>query len=366
MEGLVTPPFRVGQNDTHVYVEAQCPEASTTVKPEAACDETVFVLKHAPYYLPLHFPAPIQSVEQIHQMGSVVRVDLVKADPGLEFIGLDDIQPTMYAESDAQQSASSSSKPRPDDPEAQSMLKEVLERENMSAIKDEKRTKKEKDQSKEFGILFRDLNSDTLQANRETAEASETENFDEQAYLDAYVDEYGEVAEALEWTYEPAHASTSQTASTTHDDEETPQHLRLLLLDTLYAYHLAILMSSGPPIYAWLLCSLSRSLSSPPAPPFQGDDSVQSVLRAGYRRGLAFPLHRSWKLCERAASDVAARLKAGGEEVGAAFTDMITCLADAEKEAPEGPDEAERWGVLKSTILQPLTQQGLSGRIMGS
>lgn len=52
MEGLVTPPFRVGQSSTHVYVEAQCPEAVGSAKAEAVCDDIVFVFKLPPYYLP--------------------------------------------------------------------------------------------------------------------------------------------------------------------------------------------------------------------------------------------------------------------------------------------------------------------------
>ena len=52
MDGLVTPPFRVGQSDTHVYVEAQCPESGPGAKAEAVCDDIVFVLKCPPYYLP--------------------------------------------------------------------------------------------------------------------------------------------------------------------------------------------------------------------------------------------------------------------------------------------------------------------------
>lgn len=48
----VTPPYRVEQNDTHVFVEAQCSESPTTVSPEVACDATIFALRCPPYYLP--------------------------------------------------------------------------------------------------------------------------------------------------------------------------------------------------------------------------------------------------------------------------------------------------------------------------
>lgn len=194
-----------------------------------------------------------------------------------------------------------------------------------------------------------------MQANHSAAEALENDKFDEQAYLDAYVDEYGEVADALAWTYNSSGSSPDSTVRTS----DAPQNssIRLLLLDVLYAYHLALLLSSGPPVYTWLLCSLSRSLSVPAAPPLHDAHSVQSVLRVGYRRGLVFTLYRNWKLCERAAHDVVRRLSAGKADVLVALQEITACLQEGAKEAPEGPDEAERWSLLVDTVAGPLAQK---------
>lgn len=336
----------------------------------------------------LHFPGPIAKVEQIHHTGSVVRIDLVKAEPGVEFIGLDEIQPTMYADEPREQQLSevggASSLKRPADPEAEALLKDVLQRENMSAVKDDKKQKGRSSGSAEgslgekrhqrwpfnvqnlqmvptfhvAGTLFESLDTNTLRDNRLAAEAAEDAKFDEHAYLDAYVDEYGEVTDALEWKFHPTGATSSDSDDgAAGSGGGVDRRLRLLLLDILYAYHLALIHSTGPPVYAWLVCALSRSCSHPAAPPMQEEDTVQDVLRAGYRRGLAYPLHRSWKLCERGGQDVIARLSAGKAETVAALQEVIACLQEGAKEAPEGPDEAERWQGLVATVLQPLSQR---------
>lgn len=48
----LTPPYRIGQNDTHVFVEVQCPDSPLDTMPEVACDETIFAMRLPPYYLP--------------------------------------------------------------------------------------------------------------------------------------------------------------------------------------------------------------------------------------------------------------------------------------------------------------------------
>lgn len=52
MNELVTPPFRVEQNNTHVFIEAQCPQTAPNIEPEAACEDTIFAFRCPPYYLP--------------------------------------------------------------------------------------------------------------------------------------------------------------------------------------------------------------------------------------------------------------------------------------------------------------------------
>lgn len=99
----------------------------------------------------LHFPASLSSVEQVHRSGSVIRVDLRKADAGLDFIGLEDIQPTMFVDADPQSSSTAAAGPsrpkREKDEDAEAILKEVLQRENMTAVKEDKAEKRSKGSS---------------------------------------------------------------------------------------------------------------------------------------------------------------------------------------------------------------------------
>ena len=70
-----------------------------------------------------------------------------KAEAGLEFIGLADIQPTMYAEEDESAATAVKTNGHGKDEEARKILKDVLDRENLTAIADEKAAKSKKDQS---------------------------------------------------------------------------------------------------------------------------------------------------------------------------------------------------------------------------
>jgi hypothetical protein len=204
------------------------------------------------------------------------------------------------------------------------------------------------------GELFANLTAEEFEANQAAAEAAEDERFDEQSYLDSFVDEEGEIDELLLWKYEAGPSSSASASTAEATESALPGHLRLLLVDLLYAYHLSLLVSTGPPIYPWLLCTLSRSLSAPPSPPFAASDTVSSVMRSGFRRGLAYPLHRNWKLCLRAAEDLVSRLSSGRQEVLAGLSDISDCLIEGEKEATEGPEEASRWGTLNESVLRPL------------
>ena len=284
-------------------------------------------------------------------------------------MGLKDIQPTMYAQTDDAGHAATSSfsgaarADPPADTEAQTFLDDVLQREKLTTVEDAGDDKggegmtDAQDKDATYGTLFESLPPTTIETNRAKAEDVENKAFDEQAYLDAYVDEDGQLADLLAWSYQPVQSDVpsldNPSASSIIDQPQVP----LLLLDILYAHHLALVHSSGPPVYAWLLSSLSRSLSAPPAPPLHDDDSAISVLRAGFRRGLVFPLYRSWKLCQRAADGVIENLSSGKPSVLAALSQIAACLQEGVQEAPEGPEEAQRWDDLVSHILQPLTEK---------
>lgn len=220
----------------------------------------------------------------------------------------------------------------------------------------DKATASVQEASAAYGTVFEKLSATTIESNRVKAEDVENKAFDEQAYLDAHVDEHAQLTDLLAWTYQPSQSTTPIEGAGSSSTIEQP-HLPLLLLDILYAHHLALVHSSGPPIYAWLLSSFSRSLSAPPAPPLHDDDSALSVLRGGFRRGLVFPLNRSWKVCQRAADDLITNLSAGKPAILASLSQIVSCLQEGVVEAPEGPEEAQRWDALVSHVVQPLAEK---------
>lgn len=291
----------------------------------------------------LHFPAPLTLKPHVHRMGTLVRVDLQKETPGLEFMGLDHLQPTMFSDGAAAKRLAFSAQ-EGTDLEVQAILDEVLQRENLSTVEDN--DDKEQKGPKEESLL--DM-SDALREERaRAAEASEDAQFDEQSYLDAYVDQDGEVAVLLEMEF-TVEGGSSHSIGPPDSQPASP----LIMIDILYAYYLALRHSCGPPLSSpWLVTTLSRTLSTDVAPPGT-DATMTGALRGGFRRGLAFPLHRSWLLCHKAAGDLTRALRTAGEAVGALHR-VMSCLADGSKQMPEGPEEGKRWLALSSMVLQPL------------
>lgn len=294
---------------------------------------------------------------QIHRTGTLVRVDLVKETHGLDFIGLDDIQPTLFVDqaSEAAGGSATASAKRAADEDAKTILSEVLQREKITSVDDDadEATASKRNKDKQKASYF-ELDENVQRRNSQLAEEQENAAFDEQGYLDAFVDEHGEVGALLEWKPETnsQHDPTPEVSTLT--PPETQAKLPALA-EVLYAYQLALLHSNGPPVTsAWLLTSLARSMSKPPSVP-ASSAALTDVLRTGFRRGLTYPLHRSWKMCVRALDDLIEGLSSGGRAwVIDSVKGVDTCLQESEEHMQDGPDEAERYGKVRSRLIIPL------------
>lgn len=290
-------------------------------------------------------------------MGTLVRIDLVKETHGLEFVGLDDIQPTLFVDqaSEAADGSATAGAKRAADEDAKTILSEVLQREKITSVDDDadEATAPKRNKGKQKASYF-DLDDAVQRRNSQMAEELENAAFDEQGYLDAFVDEHGEVGSLLEWKPETNSQHDLTLDVSTSTSPETQAKLPALV-EVLYAYQLALLHSNGPPVTsAWLLTSLARSMSKPPSVP-ASSAALTDVLRTGFRRGLTYPLHRSWKMCVRALDDLIEGLSSGGRAwVINSVKAVETCLQESEEHIQDGPDEAERYGKVRSRLIVPL------------
>ncbi|CAO1624741.1 unnamed protein product [Parajaminaea phylloscopi] len=223
----------------------------------------------------------------------------------------------------------------------------------MTTVKEESdRSSKSKKGERISDSIF-DLSDSEREERTRRAEESEDARFDEQGYLDAYVDQDGEIAALLEMHWSTENGATLEQLDVKDGETSSQPWWSLVLIDVLFAYCLTLRQNGGPPLSsAWLVTALSRSMSSDAAPP-PTDATTFSVLRSSCRRGLVFPLHRSWLLCQKALLDLRDLL--GDEQrVQIALQRIQSCLLDGAEEMLEGPDEAERWRSVAATVVGPL------------
>lgn len=91
--------------------------------------------------------------------------------------------------------------------------------------------------------------------------------------------------------------------------------LRITLCTILFAalYDIRTTQNDPTPESAWTICSLVPAFSA--LDPCPAPVSLHSALRTSYRRALAFPLYRSFALCQRIQQDVAHVLSCGTRPV---------------------------------------------------
>lgn len=308
-----------------------------------------FGLTYGVFNLSLHFPAPLEPKPTIHRMERLVRIDLAKTTAGLEFIGLDDLQPTLFADSSSEVQTSA---PKGNDMAASDLLHQVLQREELTTVPDEERSDRMA-KSKKGSFSIWALDQEEIQSRLQAIEEAENLTFDEEAYLDAFVDQDGEVDSLLNTAWELEDGAREDIPAHSSSQDFSASYKNLVLIEVLFGYHLALLHSSGPPLTsAWLLTSLSRTLSPTSAPP-AADSAISSVLRGGYRRGLTYPLFRNWRLCDRATENLASALRKP-QHVFNALQAVRRCLLESAENMAEGQDEAERCLILVETIVEPL------------
>lgn len=105
------------------------------------------------------------------------------------------------------------------------------------------------------------------------------------------------------------------------------QSLYLTLISVLFSYAYDCRTTQQDPTSesAWTIAVLTPAFSSLPSssslPP-----SPESILVSSYRRALAFPLYRSWALCERLRLDVSDILAGGRRAVCRALLETRSIL----------------------------------------
>jgi protein SHQ1 len=106
-------------------------------------------------------------------------------------------------------------------------------------------------------------------------------------------------------------------------------HLTLISFLFGYAYDARTTQMDPTPESAWTICCLVPAFAALDPPPYSSGNAslredVDSVFVASYRRALAYPLFRSWALCDTVRVDVGALLGAGKRTV-------LRCLLDLKR-----------------------------------
>ncbi|KAG8958957.1 hypothetical protein FRC00_002108 [Tulasnella sp. 408] len=175
--------------------------------------------------------------------------------------------------------------------------------------------------SNEVNELGEDAERLTMAERKKRREAHESQKWDEEYYLADFVNDE-EIQEIIRW--ESPYASGTGVDFT---EEENAAMLRLprkeylvsptqsrtlelTLIGVLFAFAYDLRTTLGDPTTesAWTIASLCPAFSALDVSPFS---DMRSTLVTSYRRALAFPLYRNWKLCERCREDVGDILKGG-------------------------------------------------------
>ncbi|KAG8718613.1 hypothetical protein FRC08_004806 [Ceratobasidium sp. 394] len=172
----------------------------------------------------------------------------------------------------------------------------------------------------EVNELGAEAENATLERRQELREINEENKWDEEHYLADFVDD-DTIRELIGWRLEPDEPFT-------FTEEENMSMLRLprreyllspsrthqlhiTLCTILFAalYDTRTTQDDPTPESAWTICSLVPAFSA--LDPCPAPVSLHSALRTSYRRALAFPLYRSFALCQHIQQDVADVLSRG-------------------------------------------------------
>ncbi|KAG8764208.1 hypothetical protein FRC11_000062 [Ceratobasidium sp. 423] len=366
---MITPKFSCSQDDTSVIVQLYVP-AVRAADVEIHVEDTLFSVHINPYFLRLNFPHPVleddNSSASYDPSSGTLNVRLTKETKGTHFPDLD-----LLAKLLAPRSAAALN----DEGRTKGPLIEVLDPSSPDALAGQLDDKLRLDLEQEHAEFARAAENDwqidqvapddevsdvgvsastraaygfldlhtgyfvnvvhtenevnelgaeaensTITRRRQLREASEEAKWDEEHYIADFVD--NEIIQELM----SAEIPSEDTFVFTEEENMTmlrlprreylltpdrTRELQIALCTILFAaqYDWRTTQDDPTPESAWTICKLVPAFSA--LDPCPAPVSLRSALRTSYRRALAFPLYRSFALCERVQKDVAQLLSQG-------------------------------------------------------
>ncbi|KAI1297287.1 Protein SHQ1 -like protein [Halotydeus destructor] len=348
---MLTPSFKLSQDDNYVYIEIKAPHARLADSEIDFYDEDFKFFAH-PYYLRLHLPK--QVVENGNEYAKwdvdtfMFNIRLPKKVPGEHFEGLDMLTQLLTV---------------PESKKAKAIPKiEVIDGEDEEQDEEddydwhvEQKVWNEEDERKLSGqnygfankysgvfsrlgdesyllVDVQEPDSKSPLERKKERQAAELLLFDEDHYL-ADMHEQCEVMDSI-LECNPFSISNIMSEHFSTEEEfrmknlprksfllEKSEQRKLLLgmIDILFGYCYDLRANEGEHNVesAWTLCKLSSTLSW-----LDCFDSIQEVLISSVRRSLCFPLYRNWQLSNRVVNDVVHVLKSGKRCIIKCFLDI--------------------------------------------
>ncbi|CAE6433181.1 unnamed protein product [Rhizoctonia solani] len=370
---MITPKFNCSQDHTSIIVQLYVP-AVRAADVEIHVEETLFSAHINPYFLRLNFPHPVleddDSSASYDPSSGTLTVRLTKETKGVHFPDLDLLTKLLAPHSAAALNDEGRTKgplievlnsPSPDElaDQLDDKLRLDLEQEHAAfvrAAQNDWQIDQEvpDDELSDIGVSvstrtpygFLDLHTryftnvvhtenevnelgaeaenSTLTKRRQLREASEEAKWDEEHYIADFVDD--EIIKELmraEMPLEDAFVFTEEENMTMLRlprrqyllIPDQTRELQITLCTILFAaqYDWRTTQDDPTPESAWTICKLVPAFSA--LDPCPAPVSLRSALRTSYRRALAFPLYRSFALCQRVQKDVAQLLGQGTRAV---------------------------------------------------
>ncbi|CAE7221681.1 unnamed protein product [Rhizoctonia solani] len=370
---MITPKFSCSQDETSVVVKLYVP-AVRAADAEIHVEDTLFSAHISPYFLRLNFPHPVleddDSSASYDPSSGTLTVKLTKETKGIHFPDLD-----LLAKLLAPRSAAALN----DEGRSKGPLIEVLDAPSADTLASQLGSKLRLDLDQEHAVFARAAENDwqleqvapddelpdvgvststrnaygfldlhtgyfvnvvhtenevnelgaqaensTIARRRQLREASEEAKWDEEHYIADFVDD--EIIRELM----SAEIPSEDTFVFTEEENmamlrlprreylltpDRTRELQIALCTILFAaqYDWRTTQGESTPESAWTICKLVPAFCA--LDPCPAPVSLRSALRTSYRRVLAFPLYRSFALCQRVQQDVAQLLSQGSRAV---------------------------------------------------
>lgn len=380
MDGYQLPAYSVSQDDTTLFVELFCPESVPGVRPAVAAEGCAFGFRLDPYYLPLVLPHPVlQAVGGPSLNDGRWLVALPKAQAGLEYDNLDQLEPRllpdeqlMQAMADAEagkgffrdaaapQSNSTvhTDSSASDQVAARSLLQQAMSKRGLVSLNEHDETARSGEErmtaspdlpsarsdlkytfglhgehqdpllppgvSDSRGLLEVEDPSCVEPAERlRIAIAYEDDHWDEGIYMDNFLDQQEEIAHSLRFRpHVPARPLSPHTASSGRLPDDSFK--LCLLVQLLFAYCYDNRTNDGEATVesGWNITKLCRTLTASVvvADHMSFKSNLLATMIGCARRALTVPLYRHWQLTRQClVLDTVACLKAGRSYI-------VTCL----------------------------------------